>query len=84
MAEVRDEYLRALFELSKADGAKWANFVETFKAYTVSELERITTSTAEHAGIAIGYGRRMKEQRDDFVHIETLADKLRRATYGTL
>jgi hypothetical protein len=76
--EVRDEYIRALFDLSKVDPAKWATFVEAFKAYTVHELERITTSPVEAAAIAIGYGRRMKEQRDDFINIESLMDKIRK------
>ena len=78
MTEVRDEYITALFELCKADPAKWATFVETFKAYTIEELERITTSPVQAAAIAIGYGRRMKEQRDDFIQIETLMNKIRK------
>jgi hypothetical protein len=78
MAEVRDEYIRALFDLSKVDPAKWATFVESFKAYTISELERITTSTPDNAMIAIGFGRKMKEQRDDFIGIETLMGKIRK------
>ena len=76
--EVRDEYIRALYALSKTDPAKWATFVETFKAYTASELERITSATQDTAGIAIGFGRKMKELRDDFIDIEKIADKLRK------
>jgi hypothetical protein len=78
LAEVRDEYIRALFDLSKVDPAKWATFVEAFKAYTVSELERITTSTVDNAPIAVGFGRKMKELRDDFIGIEALMDKIRK------
>jgi hypothetical protein len=76
--EVRDEYIRALFDLSKVDPAKWATFVEAFKAYTVTELERITTSTVENAPIAVGFGRKMKELRDDFIGIQALMDKIRK------
>ena len=76
--EVRDEYIRATFDLSKVDPAKWATFVEAFKAYTVTELERITTSTVDNAPIAIGFGRKMKELRDDFIGIEVLMDKIRK------
>ena len=76
--EVRDEYIRALFDLSKVDPAKWATFVEAFKAYTVTELERITTSTVENAPIAVGFGRKMKELRDDFVGIEALMGKIKK------
>lgn len=78
MADVRNEYIRATFDLSKVDPAKWATFVETFKAYTIAELERITTSTVENAPIAVGFGRKMKELRDDFIGIEALMDKIRK------
>lgn len=83
MAGVRDDYIRATFELSKSDPARWATFVEAFKAYTMYELERITTSAPEHALIAIGFGRRMKELRDDFIDIEKSAAKIR-GPHGTL
>ena len=78
MADVRNEYIRATFDLSKVDPAKWATFVEAFKACTVAELERITTSTVENAPIAVGFGRKMKELRDDFIGIEALMDKIRK------
>jgi hypothetical protein len=78
LADVRNEYIRATFDLSKVDPAKWATFVEAFKAYTVAELERITTSTVENAPIAVGFGRKMKELRDDFIGIEALMDKIRK------
>ena len=76
--EVRDEYIRALHDLSKSDPARWATFVEAFKAYTIDELERITTSNVDNAPIAIGFGRKMKELRDDFIGIETLMAKIRK------
>jgi hypothetical protein len=78
MSDVRDAYIKALFELSKTDPAKWATFVEAFKVLTVSELERMTTSPADVAQIAIGMGRRMRELRDEFVGIEAIASKLRK------
>ena len=78
MDNEREEYIRTLYELSKTDPAKWATFVEAVKAYTAAELERITTSTVEAAAIAIGYGRKMKELRDDFIGIEALMDKIRK------
>jgi hypothetical protein len=84
MSEIRDEYIRALFDVSKADPARWATFVEAFKAYTIDELERITTSNVENAPIAIGFGRKMKELRDDFIDIEGLAEKLRKSRHGTI
>jgi hypothetical protein len=84
-SEVRDEYLKALYSLSKTDPAKWAAFLEAFKAYTIYELERVTTSTADVAPIAIGFGRRMKELRDDCIDIEKLVDRLRsKAPHGTI
>lgn len=84
MAEVRDQYLRATYELSKADPAKWATFVETFKVYVAYELERALSAPTGDALISVGMGRRMRDLKDDFVHIETLADKLRRTAYGTI
>ena len=84
MDNEREEYIRTLYELSKTDPAKWATFVEAVKAYTAAELERITTSTVEAAAIAIGYGRKMKELRDDCVNIEKIADKLRKPRHGTI
>ena len=83
MADVRDEYLRALYSLSKVDAGKWATFVEAFKALTFSEYERALSMSAGDTQIAVGMGRRMRDLRDDFLHIDTLADKIRRA-HGTL
>ena len=78
MTEVRNEYIRATFDLSKADPAKWATFLEAFKAYTASEMEKLTASLPENAAMAVGYGRKMKEQRDEFVGIQALMDKIRK------
>jgi hypothetical protein len=76
--EARDEYLKALYALSKSDPNTWATFVEAFKAYTAEELERITTAAVDVAPVAIGFGRRMKELRDDCVDIEKIMDKYRK------
>jgi hypothetical protein len=81
----REDYIKALYDLSKTDPAKWATFVEAFKAYTAYELERITSATQDTAGIAIGFGRKMRELRDDCIDIEKIADKLRKqAPHGTI
>jgi hypothetical protein len=77
-SSARDEYLKALYALSKSDPSVWATFVEAFKVYTADDLERITTASVDHAPIAIGFGRRMKELRDDCVHIEAIMDRLRK------
>jgi hypothetical protein len=77
-SEARDEYLKALYALSKSDPDAWATYVVAFKAYTADELERITTSSVDHAPIAIGFGRRMKELRDDCIDIEKTMDKYRK------
>jgi hypothetical protein len=78
MAGVRDEYIRALYDLSKADPAKWATLVEAFKVYTAYELERALSGPSSEAHVNLGMGRRMKEMRDDFVDVETLMDKIRK------
>lgn len=84
MSEVRDEYIRALHDLSKSDPARWATFVEAFKAYSASEFEKMTAATPDNASMAIGYGRKMKEQRDEIIGIEALMNKLRKPSHGTI
>jgi len=78
LTEVRNEYIRATFDLSKADPAKWATFLEAFKAYTISELEKGLSVPIELAGVFVGSSRKMKELRDDFVGIQALMDKIRK------
>jgi hypothetical protein len=78
MSEVRDEYLRALFDLSKVDVSKWATFVEAFKAFTLYEYERSLSAPSGEAQIAVGMNRRMRDFRDDLIHIENLAGKLKK------
>jgi hypothetical protein len=82
--EVREEYLRSLYDLSKVDPAKWATFVEAFRAYTMVELEKGLSTPIGLAATFIGDARRMKEQRDDFINIETIMDKLRKPSHGTI
>lgn len=78
MSEVRDEYIRAVYDLSKADPARWATFVEAFIVYTVYEFERLLSTPSAEAHISIGMGRRMRDLRDDFIHIEALAAKIKK------
>jgi hypothetical protein len=78
MAGVRDEYIRALFDLSKVDPAKWATFIEAFKAYTSYELERALSGPSGEAKTSLGMSRRIKELRDDCINIELLMDKIRK------
>lgn len=78
MAEVREEYLRALYDVSKADPSKWATFVEAFKMLVSYEQEKALSAPTTDALIAVGSGRRMRDLKDDFVHIETIIAKLKK------
>lgn len=78
MSETRDEYIRALFELSKADASKWATFIAAFTGFAVYEFERSMTAPSSEAQVSLGMNRRMRELRDDFIHIEALAAKLKK------
>ena len=84
MVEVRDAYLKALFEVSKADPAKWATFVETFKAYTDYELDRMLAGATAETLLNVGMGRRMRDLREDFKNIDLLTQKLRKSSHGTI
>ena len=76
--EVREEYIRALFDLSKVDPAKWATFVEAFKAYTIHELERSLSTPSSEVAISFGINRCFVHIRDDFIGIQGLMDKIRK------
>lgn len=76
MAQIRDEYIRATFELSKSSPAAWATFVEAFKNYTMYELERMLTTPTSEAQVSLGLGRRMRDMRDDFIGIEELMKRV--------
>lgn len=84
MSDVRDEYVRALFELSRADVNKWATFVEAFKAFTLYEYERALSAPSGEAQVMVGMNRRMRDLREDFIHIENLANKVRKPAHGTI
>lgn len=77
MAEVRDEYIRALHRLAKAAPAQWMEFVARFDAYTAAELEKgIGTSNPDMA-VSLGMGRRMLDLRNDFRDVDKIADKIK-------
>jgi hypothetical protein len=78
MAAVRDDYLMALYSVSKTDPAKWATFLEAFKTYTVYELERSLGTPTGDIAVAFGHSRCITRLRDDFIEIEQLADKIKR------
>ena len=78
MAEARDEYIRALFELSRVSPDAWANFVEHFKWITAVELEKMASSPPDHAVNAVGRARKMIEIRDDFINVEAIAAKIKK------
>jgi hypothetical protein len=78
LSVVRNDYIVALYNVAKADPAKWATFVEAFRVYTAYELERGLSAPSGEAQTSIGMGRRMKELRDDFIDIESLMDKIKK------
>lgn len=84
MSEARNEYIRALYDLSKGDPSRWATFVEAFKVFTIYELERSLTAPSAEAQVNLGMMRRMRELRDDFVGIEALASKIKKPPHGTI
>lgn len=78
MAAVRDEYLRALYKLSKSDPSAWATFVEAFKAYASDEIEKMASSPADSASMSIGMARRMRDMRNDFLGIDHIPEALKK------
>jgi hypothetical protein len=78
MTEARDAYLRAMFKLSRANAAEWATFVEAFKSYAAEEIERTLTAASHDAQFGIGYGRRMRDMRNDIVRIESIPESLKK------
>jgi hypothetical protein len=77
MSEVRDNFLRATYILSKQGGIEWLKFVEAFSALTYEELEKGTGTPVLEALVTLGRNRRMLELRDDFQMIDKLAEKLK-------
>jgi hypothetical protein len=78
VSEERDEYLRATYSLSKVSPDAWATFIEAFKAFTLYEYERALSANALESQVNVGMNRRMRDLRDDFIHIENLASKLKK------
>lgn len=78
VSEERDEYIRATYSLSKVSPDAWATFVETFKAYTLYEYERALSANVGEAQVMVGMNRRMRDLREDFIHIEHLASRLKK------
>jgi ABC-type uncharacterized transport system permease subunit len=76
VSEARDEYLKAMFRLSKRGGPEWFEFVEAFRVFTAYELERSLSTPTGEALKALGMNQRMIELRNDFIDIEKIASKL--------
>jgi hypothetical protein len=68
-------YLRMTYVLAKNSPSAWIDFVEAFKIYVASELERSMTAPSAEAQVALGMNRRLLEMRDDFVNIEEKAGR---------
>jgi hypothetical protein len=78
MPKARDDYLRAMFKLSRVGPGEWATFVEAFKVYAAEEMERTFTVASDDALMGIGFGRRMREMRNDIVGIESIPESLKK------
>jgi hypothetical protein len=76
VSEARDNYLLAVYKLSKYTGPEWFEFVEAFKLYVATEIERGLSSPTDGIPIAWGMSRALVKMRDDFVGIEAIASKL--------
>jgi hypothetical protein len=77
-SEVRDNYIRALYDVSKADPHKWATFLEAFSAMVNDEYEKSLSAPANDALISVGNNRRLRDLRQDFIHIETIMAKYKK------
>ena len=76
MSEVRDNFLIATFKLSKHAGPEWFEFLEAFRLYVGSEIERGMSTPSEAIPITFGMSRALMKLRDDFISIEIIASKL--------
>ena len=74
----RTAYVLALYDLSKADPARWATFMEAFKAYIVFEYERALATPTSEALVTLGMCRRLRDMLTDYQTIETQASNLKR------
>ena len=75
MNEVRNEYIRTLFTLSKSDPAAWENFVVAYRNYAQYEIERALSVPLSEAQMALGMCRKMIELRNDFRDIQMTMQK---------
>lgn len=74
----REDYLRALYTLSKTCPPEiWVNFVKALTTYTADQMERTVVSVPSgEALIAIGMVRHMREFRDEVRDVETIIRKM--------
>lgn len=75
---VREDYLRALYRLSKSTPPEvWEQFRMSLNIYASDQIERAITGTpVAEIHIAVGYARYMKEFRDEIRNIETIIQKM--------
>ena len=78
MSDVRNEYIRATFTLSKSDPAAWENFLVAFDTYAMSELQRSLSAPLDEAVMAVGMNRCMLQLKNDFRDIHGLMAKITR------
>ena len=76
MTDARNEYIRALFTLSKSDPRAWEEFMAAFNVYTQEELERALRTPVMEAQVALGMSRRIVDIRDDCRNIVALMVKV--------
>jgi hypothetical protein len=78
MSNVREEYLRALHDVSKTDPHKWETFLEAFKALVNEEYEKSLSTPSSEALLSIGSNRRLRDIKYDFMHIDNIWAKLKK------
>lgn len=74
----REEYLRALYSLSKNTPPDvWMKFVNALTVYTQDQMERVVISApTNEALVAIGMVRHMREFREEVKNIEEAHRKM--------
>ena len=77
MNDVRNEYIKATYQLAKAAPGPWLEFVQRFDAYTAAELERGIGTTNADMAVSLGMGRRMVDLRNDFRDVERNAERIK-------
>lgn len=76
--QVRDEYILALYALSKVSPEAWQTFVVAFKEYTHYQIEQGLSAPTDMAEMSLGMGRMIKDLRDDFISVEAIAAKVKK------